>query len=67
MIEGRLWWQLNSYQSRILLKMKTEETNREEIVEELPDTWWYRVYIGVVITTIVVIIALGLFSKYFSS
>jgi hypothetical protein len=47
--------------------MKNDETNREEIVEELPDSWWYRVYLGVIITTIVVITALGLFSKYFSS
>jgi hypothetical protein len=46
--------------------MKNDETNREEVVEELPDNWWYRVYIGVIITTIVVIAALGLFSRYFS-
>jgi hypothetical protein len=47
--------------------MKTEETYREEVVEELPDSWWYRVYLGVIVTTIVVITALGLFSWYFSS
>jgi hypothetical protein len=47
--------------------MKNDEQNQEEIVEELPDSWWYRVYLGVIITTIVVIVSLGLFSKYFSS
>jgi hypothetical protein len=47
--------------------MKTDETNQKENVEELPDSWWYRVYLGVIITTVVVISALGLFSKYFSS
>jgi hypothetical protein len=47
--------------------MKNEETEKKVIVEELPDSWWYRVYLGVIITTIVVISALGLFSRYFSS
>ncbi len=35
--------------------------------EELPDSWWYRVYIAVIIMTILVISALGFFSSYFSS
>ena len=47
--------------------MKKDETNQEEIVEELPDSWWFRVYLGVIIITVVVITALGLFSRYFSS
>lgn len=46
--------------------MKTEETKEIETVEELPDSWWYRVYLAVIITTIVVISALGLFTKTFS-
>ncbi len=33
---------------------------------ELPDSWWHRVYLAVIITTILVITALGLFSRYFS-
>jgi hypothetical protein len=49
------------------IKMKIDETNQEQRVEELPDSWWYRVYLGVIVTTIVVITLLGLFSKYFSS
>ena len=53
------------------LKMKNDETNKDEtnkqvIVEELPDSWWYRVYIAVIITTIIVISALGLFTEIFS-
>jgi hypothetical protein len=32
---------------------------------ELPDSWWYRVYFGVIITTILVIFALWAFSQYF--
>jgi hypothetical protein len=47
--------------------MKNNEMNREEKVEELPESWWNRVYIAVIITTILVITALGLFTKYFSS
>jgi hypothetical protein len=46
--------------------MKTEETNRNNEVEELPDNWWYRVYLAVIVTTILVIAALGTFSSYFS-
>jgi hypothetical protein len=47
--------------------MRNEQQNQDEVVEELPDSWWHRVYLGVIITTIVVITALGLFSRYFSS
>jgi hypothetical protein len=49
------------------IKMHTEEIKETETVEELPDSWWYRVYIGVIVTTIIVISALGAFSVYFSS
>jgi hypothetical protein len=47
--------------------MKTEDFDKNETVDELPDSWWYRVYIGVIVTTIIVISALGVFSGYFSS
>lgn len=33
---------------------------------ELPDSWWHRVYLAVIITTILVITALGIFSRVFS-
>jgi hypothetical protein len=49
------------------IKMHTEKINENEKVEELPDEWWYRVYLGVIITTVVVILSLGLFSEHFSS
>jgi uncharacterized BrkB/YihY/UPF0761 family membrane protein len=35
-------------------------------VKDKPDPWWYRVYAGVILTTVVVIALLWLFSKYFS-
>lgn len=48
--------------------MKVDESNQTtEEVEEYPDAWWYRVYLAVIITTIVVIAALGYFSYYFSN
>ena len=47
--------------------VKPDETNLSEPVEELPDSWWYRVYFGVVINTMLVIAALWAFSRYFSS
>jgi hypothetical protein len=34
--------------------------------EELPDSWWYRVYAVVMITTVLVILALWAFSTHFS-
>lgn len=46
--------------------MDSEKINTEEI-EELPDSWWYRVYLAVIITTILVIAALWTFSLYFSN
>jgi hypothetical protein len=33
---------------------------------ELPDSWWHKVYLAVVVTTVVVIVALGVFTKVFS-
>jgi hypothetical protein len=36
-------------------------------VEELPDAWWHKVYVAVVVATILVISALWAFSHYFSS
>lgn len=47
--------------------MHSEEIKETEKVEELPDSWWYRVYLAVILTTIIVIAALGAFSVYFSS
>jgi hypothetical protein len=46
---------------------KTNEINEKEKVEELPDAWWHRVYLAVIITTIIMIMLLGLFSETFSS
>lgn len=46
--------------------MDSEKINTEEN-EELPDSWWYRVYLAVIITTILVIAALWAFSIYFSN
>jgi hypothetical protein len=45
----------------------SEETKSENAVEELPDEWWYRVYLAVIITTVLVLCALWAFSRYFSS
>jgi hypothetical protein len=32
---------------------------------ELPDSWWHKVYAAVVLTTILAISALWVFSQYF--
>ncbi|MDM7920878.1 MAG: hypothetical protein QUS14_01150 [Pyrinomonadaceae bacterium] len=37
------------------------------VVEELPDSWWYKVYAGVVLNTVIVIALLWAFSRYFSN
>lgn len=47
--------------------MKTDEFNQKNEVEEFPDDWWYRVYLGVIISNILVIVALGTFTYYFSN
>jgi hypothetical protein len=38
----------------------------ENEVKDKPDSWWYPVYLGVILTLIVVISLLIAFSKYFS-
>lgn len=43
-----------------------QEKETVDNVEELPDAWWYRVYIAVVIVTVLVISALWGFTRYFS-
>lgn len=47
--------------------MNSEEIKETEKTKELPDAWWYRVYLAVIITTIIVISALGIFTRFFSS
>jgi hypothetical protein len=47
--------------------VNTENLKSDLQVEELPDAWWYRVYLGVIITTVLVISALWAFSRFFSS
>ncbi len=47
--------------------MNSEEIKESNKSEELPDAWWYRIYLAVIITTIIVISALWTFSHYFSS
>ena len=47
--------------------MKSKNIEQTETVEELPDSWWHRVYLGVIVTTILGISALWAFSHYFSS
>jgi len=46
-----------------------ESEIKEEVgkVEELPDSWWYRVYAAVIVFTVFIISALWAFSNYFSS
>jgi len=46
--------------------METEKEENLGEIKELPDSWWYRVYAAVMITTVFVIAALGYFSYYFS-
>ncbi len=47
--------------------MNDEKLNETADIAELPDDWWYRVYLGVIITNILVIAALGTFTRYFST
>ncbi len=46
--------------------MNAEKIKEIDNAQELPDAWWYRVYLAVIITTVVVISALGFFTNYFS-
>ena len=47
--------------------MNLENIKSDEHSEELPDNWWYRIYLAVIITTVLVISALWTFSRYFSN
>ena len=47
--------------------MEEKQSEDQAKVQELPDAWWYRVYIAVIISTAAVILALWAFSLYFSS
>lgn len=47
--------------------MESENLEKKAEVEELPDSWWHRVYIAVVVTTVVVITALWAFTEYFTN
>jgi hypothetical protein len=38
----------------------------ENKTNDKPDSWWYRVYAGVILTLIVVILLLIAFTNYFS-
>jgi hypothetical protein len=38
----------------------------ENKINDKPDSWWYRVYAGVILTLIVVILLLIAFTNYFS-
>lgn len=42
---------------------KTEPAKREE----LPDEWWRKIYVAVIVTTVIVISLLWLFSRYFAA
>jgi uncharacterized membrane protein YdbT with pleckstrin-like domain len=50
----------------MLFQMNTEGSKIDEPVEELPDSWWHRIYLAVVVVTAVVITTLWVFSRYFS-
>jgi hypothetical protein len=47
--------------------MKVDPDKKIDPSLELADAWWYRVYIGVIVATILVITALWAFSRHFSS
>lgn len=47
--------------------MGSHEAKSNESVKELPDAWWHKIYVAVIVSTVVVISALWAFSKYFSS
>ncbi|MDQ3636106.1 MAG: hypothetical protein M3405_16625 [Acidobacteriota bacterium] len=46
--------------------MNSENIKTDETKNELPDSWWYRIYFVVIINTILVIAALWAFTRYFS-
>lgn len=47
--------------------MGSHEAKSNEPVNELPDAWWHKIYVAVIVSTVLVISALWTFSKYFSS
>ena len=47
--------------------MGSHETVKADPSEELPDAWWHKVYLAVMVVTVVVISALWAFSRYFGS
>ena len=46
--------------------MNTKEIKNEKDIKGLPDSWWFRVYLAVIVTTILVISGLWAFSRFFS-
>ncbi|HEX8564932.1 MAG TPA: hypothetical protein VF648_04630 [Pyrinomonadaceae bacterium] len=58
---------LKESRRNVFTTVNSEDTKQENRVEELPDDWWYRVYLAVIITTVIVLCALWAFSRYFSS
>jgi hypothetical protein len=40
--------------------------NQEDKTEELPDAWWHRVYVAVIVTTVLVVVLLWSFTEFFS-
>lgn len=47
--------------------MGSHETTKADPTEELPDSWWHKIYVAVIIATVVVIALLWAFSRYFSA
>ncbi len=48
-------------------KTMNTEIAEEDKTDEHPDSWWYRIYIAVMVFTVFIIAAFGAFSRYFSS
>jgi hypothetical protein len=47
--------------------MNSKKTEEKDAIVELPDEWWYKVYLAVISFTIVIILSLWAFSHYFSN
>ena len=45
---------------------KFDKSESDGVPEEYPDNWWYKVYVTVLVVTVLVIAGLWAFSKYFS-
>lgn len=53
--------------ARLFSHTSSKEMNQQEKnTEELPDSWWHKVYVGVIVTTIVVVLLLWSFTEIFS-